>query len=61
MKNLILIDLRAVIIAKSESKHTSVPANCFKIFLAKAPGATLPMVSLAEDLPPPLKKILHLQ
>lgn len=34
---------------------TSVPANFLRIFLATAPEATLPMVSLAEDLPPPLK------
>ena len=32
---------------------TSVPAFFCNIFFATAPAATLPIVSLAEDLPPP--------
>jgi hypothetical protein len=36
------------------NKHTSVPAYSLRIFFATAPAATLPIVSLAEDLPPPL-------
>ena len=36
--------------------HTSVPARRFRIILPRAPAATLPMVSLAEDLPPPYKR-----
>ena len=32
---------------------TSVPAFVCNIFFATAPAATLPIVSLAEDLPPP--------
>jgi hypothetical protein len=35
------------------NKHTSVPAYSLRIFLATPPAATLPIVSLAEDLPPP--------
>jgi hypothetical protein len=31
----------------------SVPAICFSTFLAMAPAATRPMVSRADDLPPP--------
>lgn len=42
--------------AKLKYESTSVPASSFKIFLATAPAATLPMVSLAEDLPPPYMK-----
>lgn len=41
---------------KLKYESTSVPASSFKIFLATAPAATLPMVSLAEDLPPPYMK-----
>ena len=36
-----------------DHKHTSVPENFLRIFFATAPAATLAMVSLAEDLPPP--------
>lgn len=39
--------------ATQRNKHTSIPARVLRIFLATAPAATLPIVSLAEDLPPP--------
>jgi hypothetical protein len=35
------------------NEQTSIPARLLRIFLATAPAATLPIVSLAEDLPPP--------
>ena len=39
--------------------ETSVPENSLRIFFATAPAATLPMVSLAEDLPPPFNYIFN--
>ena len=46
-------------LATQPNKHTSVPARLLRIFLATAPAATLPMVSLAEDLPPPFNYNLN--
>lgn len=42
---------------KTTHKPTSVPAYILRIFFARAPAATLPMVSLADDLPPPYSSI----
>ena len=37
----------------SPHEHTSTPHLSLRIFFARAPAATLPMVSLPDDLPPP--------
>ena len=50
-----MVDHKSIMVQEKGCQvgHTSTPDLSFRIFFARAPAATLPMVSLADDLPPP--------